>query len=332
VDFVLVVAWLLAALNPHGPYPVLNVTGEQGSAKSTTERLLRSLVDPNAAPLRNEPREPRDLIISASNSWALVFDNLSNIPPWLSDAFCRLATGGGSAFRALYTNEEEAIFDATRPLAFNGISDLASKADLLDRCISIVLQAIPPARREDEKSLWAAFEKAHPRILGALLNAVAAGLTHREKVRIAPEQKPRMLDFALWVTACERGLPWKAGTFIEAYSGNRQDANAIAIEASVVGQAVMNFLEGKDNWSGTCKELLGELESTVDEKTRQRKDWPRTERKLRAELDRIAPNLRAEGIDVQQLPRTGHSRPIMLRRIANDGEPVAEPRPSALVE
>ena len=34
-DFVLVVAWELAALRHHGPYPVIVVVGEQGSAKST---------------------------------------------------------------------------------------------------------------------------------------------------------------------------------------------------------------------------------------------------------------------------------------------------------
>lgn len=325
-DFVLVVAWLLAALNPHGPYPALSITGEQGSAKSTMQRLLRSLVDPNAAPLRNEPREPRDLIISASNSWALVFDNLSNIPPWLSDAFCRLATGGGSAFRAMYTNDEEAIFDATRPLAFNGISDLASRADLLDRCISITLKAIPAAERKDEKGLWADFEKARPRILGALLTTVAAGLKCRDQVHIDPSDRPRMLDFAQWAVACERGLPWKPGTFIAAYAGNRKDANAVAIESSAVGPVVASFMENQNEWHGSFKDLLVGLEGIVDDKTRQRKEWPATPPKLRHAIDRIAPNLRAAGIDVQMLPRTGQSRPIMIRRTASSCEPAAETR------
>jgi hypothetical protein len=33
-DFVLIVAWLLAALRPRGPYPLLAISGEQGSAKT----------------------------------------------------------------------------------------------------------------------------------------------------------------------------------------------------------------------------------------------------------------------------------------------------------
>jgi len=103
-DFVLMVSWLLACLKPSGPYPILCLSGEQGSAKSTACRILRNLVDPNAAPLRAGPREDRDLAIAASNAWLLCYDNISYIQPWLSDAFCRLSTGGGFATRELFTN------------------------------------------------------------------------------------------------------------------------------------------------------------------------------------------------------------------------------------
>jgi hypothetical protein len=96
VHFVLAVAWLIAALRHYGPYPVLVLSGEQGSAKSTFSTILRALVDPNTAPLRALPREDRDLFIAASNGHVLIFDNVSGLPPWISDTLCRLATGGGS--------------------------------------------------------------------------------------------------------------------------------------------------------------------------------------------------------------------------------------------
>jgi hypothetical protein len=110
----LVVARLVAALRPRGPYPVLALFAEQGSGKSTTGRLLRELVDPNAAPLRAEPHDGRDLMIAANNSWCLAYDNLSHVPPWLSDALCRLSTGGGFATRELYADQDEIIFDSQR--------------------------------------------------------------------------------------------------------------------------------------------------------------------------------------------------------------------------
>src|SRR5256886_5689169 len=96
-DYRLLVTWLLAALRPRGPYPVLVLHGEQGSAKSTTARVLRMLIDPNGAPLRAEPHDDRDLMIAATNGWIVALDNLSHLPPWLSDALCRLATGGAFA-------------------------------------------------------------------------------------------------------------------------------------------------------------------------------------------------------------------------------------------
>jgi hypothetical protein len=94
-DFRLVVAWLLACYRESGPYPILALSGEAGSAKTTLARIFRDLVDPNAALVSSEPREVRDLKIAARNGWMCVFDNLSRGPAWLSDALCRLSAGGG---------------------------------------------------------------------------------------------------------------------------------------------------------------------------------------------------------------------------------------------
>ena len=54
-DFRLLVAWMAAALRPVGPYPILVIYGEQGSAKSTLARIIRSMIDPQDAALLSEP-------------------------------------------------------------------------------------------------------------------------------------------------------------------------------------------------------------------------------------------------------------------------------------
>ena len=317
-DFVLLVSWLLACLRRRGPYPVLSVYGEQGSAKSTLQRLLRDLVDPNTAPLRSEPREVRDLIISASNSWVQAFDNLSRVPPWLSDALCRLSTGGGFATRELYSDRAETIFDAQRPVAINGITDLATRSDLLDRALNITLSAIPDDQRKDERTLQRSFEAARPRILGALLDAVSAGLRNEANVRL--DRLPRMADFALWVTACEPALGWAPGAFLAAYTANRSLANNAAIEASIIGPVLQAFMATRSTWQSTSTELLAELEEVADDKTRHRKEWPGSPRKLSGDLRRIAPNLRAAGIDVD-FSRSG-KRLIHLGRISDGSDDV----------
>src|SRR5207237_9906417 len=104
-SWILFRAWLLSALRAVGPFPVLALHGEQGCGKSTITRVLRELVDPNEAALRAQPRDDRDLVIAANNSWMPCWDNLSKLPIWLSDALCRLATGGAFATRQLYTDD-----------------------------------------------------------------------------------------------------------------------------------------------------------------------------------------------------------------------------------
>ena len=175
-DFVLVVAWALAVLRNRGPYPLIVLSGEQGSAKSTFSAIVRALIDPNTAPLRALPREDRDLFIAANNGHVLAFDNVSGLPAWISDTLCRLATGGGFAVRQLYTDQDEVLFDTERPVILNGIEDIVTRPDLADRAVFLTLEPIPEERRRPEQELWAAFESERPRILGVLLDAVAKGL------------------------------------------------------------------------------------------------------------------------------------------------------------
>ena len=149
-DFNLVVAWIVAALRDRGPYSVLVVNGEAGTGKSLFTRIVRSLVDPSAAPIRALPRDDRDFVVSAANSWMLAFDNLSKMEAWQADALCRLATGSGFATRMLHTDRDEMIFEAARPIIINGIPTLTDRADLADRAVTINLRELPEDQRRSE--------------------------------------------------------------------------------------------------------------------------------------------------------------------------------------
>jgi hypothetical protein len=298
----LLLAWLVQALRPNGPYPVLILQGEQGSAKSTVERLLRALVDASTAPLRTTPRNERDLIIAATNSWCAAFDNISNLPSWLSDAFCRLSTGGGFSARELYTDSEEVLFDATRPVILNGITDVATRPDLLDRALIITLPPIPEEERKPEAGLWREFEKARPAILGALFDAVCGALGTVDDVRL--EGMPRMADFALWATAAEEALGLEPGAFMEAYAGNRREATESALEADPVASAVREFMREREGWAGTATELWKALNDLTDEDVRHTKAWPAAPNSLTNRLKRLAPALRGVGIEYGE-ERTG---------------------------
>lgn len=317
----LFVAWLVAALRPDRPFPILVVNGEQGSAKSCLCRIARALIDPNKAPLRRPPRQDRDLLIAATNGWIVAFDNLSGLPPSLSDALCMLATGGGFGTRKLYTDADEKLFDATRPVMVNGIEDLATRSDLLDRALTLILPTIPDHQRRDEEELWRQFFELQPKILGALLDAVAVGLKNLPNTKLA--KKPRMADFARWIVAAEPALGWPAGGFMAAYHHNRGAANALALEASVIGPPILALVGDVGTWQGTASALLTDLEARVDEPTSRRKEWPTSPRKLSGELRRLAPNLRKEGINVDFDRAAGgkRQRNIWLEQVVEQPSP-----------
>lgn len=294
-DFVLSVAWLLAALRGCGPYPVLALSGEQGAAKSTFAAILRALVDPKTPPLRALPREDRDLFIAATNGHVLAFDNISSLPAWTSDTFCRLATGGGFAVRRLYSDQDEILFDAVRPVILNGIADVVTRPDLADRTLFLTLEAIPDECRRPEADLWKEFRARRPRILGALLDATAEGLRNLPKTKL--ERLPRMADFALWATACESAM-WSAGSFSAAYDGNREEAIEDVLDADPVTAAVRAFIAERMSWSGTASQLLNVLAGEVEDRVTRSKAWPQSARPLSARLRRGATFLRKVGIAV----------------------------------
>jgi hypothetical protein len=173
---------------------------------------------------------------------------------------CRLSTGGGFSTRELYSDDGEMIFDAMRPQMFNGITDVATRPDLLDRSILITLEEIDEAERKPEDELWRAFYEARPRILGALLDALAVGLANVGNVTLG--RSPRMADFAKWVTACEPGLGWAPGTFMRAYTANRASANESAIESSAIGTPLVSVIETREGVTATCKDLMHLLEES----------------------------------------------------------------------
>jgi putative DNA primase/helicase len=293
-DLILVIGFLLFCLTPNGPYPILIIQGEQGSAKSTFGRVLRSLIDPSSAMLRSAPKREHDLMIAAQNGWLLSFDNLSSLKQEMSDSLCRLATGGGFSTRQLYTDGEEIIFEATRPICLNGITEFATRDDLLDRALIIKLPPIPSEKRMEEKAFLAEFEKARPRILGALLDGVSAALKNLPDVKLA--ELPRMADFAKFVTAAESAFGWNGGAFMDAYVRNRDFGREIVLESDSVAQAILSW--NPVSWYGTATELLVELGLHVPENLVRSQYWPKGASVLSNRLRRLLPALREKGFDI----------------------------------
>ena len=295
-SWVLIVAFLLGSLLPSGPFAILLLVAQHGSGKSFLATLLKNLLDPASAPLRAAPRDERDLLIGARNSWIPCFDNLSTVSDALSDALCRLATGGGLSTRELFSDDEEVVLEAKRPTILTGIENLATRGDLLDRSLPVELPKIEDGERRTEADLLERFEHARPLVIGALLDAVVTGLRRRPTITVA--NLPRLADFALWVISCEPATGLAEGAFATVLDDVAKRGAHTALEADPLAGALQKLLERTNGFKGRASELLAELDGEASDMVRRAKTWPKAANALAGRLRRLAPSLPEVGVNV----------------------------------
>ena len=310
-DWFLLITWLAMAARPEGPYPILVLLGEQGSAKSYTMDVLCNILDPHDINKQSPPKEEQQLHILAAHAWLVRIDNISGVKEWLSDALCRLSTGGGALYRRLYTDNEVSVFSAKRPVIANGISDFIYRPDLMDRAIVLLLPRIADEQRREEGTMDAAFETAHPRILGALLNLLAKAA---ELHPVKTGSLSRMADFTRWACAVEQAAGWPPGSFCSSYKENREGSMETVLQANLVGVAIRKMIETRftqDGFKGTAEDLLSELNRDADEATKKNKYWPGNPSQAGSAVRRLAPLLRNAGLEVDMGRK--HDRYIKIR-------------------
>ena len=292
-DRLIVIAWLLECLRADTPHVVLELVGEQGSAKSTSQRLFKMLIDPNVANLRAAPKKVEDVWIGAVNSHLVSFENISYLGQDYQDALCVLATGGAHATRTLYTNKEEAIIELRKPIILNGITVNITAQDLLDR--SVHLELPPVEKRLQSKNVDDAFAKIYPALVGALLDQFVAALKLLETVNIPDQDKPRMLDFAYLGEAVFLANGFGTGEFLSRYKSMRQKGVYRTMESSPVGFALLNYLQSNPSgWSGQLINLLALLNVY---RPAGETNWPKSAKAMGDALRRLSPALRTVGFE-----------------------------------
>jgi hypothetical protein len=300
----------------------MNFVGEQGCGKSCAAKIIRKLIDPNHLLLRPPPSDERDLLVQAGSNWAVVLDNLSVLPGWLSDALCRLATGGGHSARQLRSDAEEFILYIKRPVILNGIDDVAAKPDLAERALQMELESIPKNRRITETELWQRFEAAWPVIFSGVLNGLVCALQKQPDIKM--ESLPRMADAAKWATAGETAFGWAQGTFIAEYSRNLRDGAIASLDAHPIGVVLRKLIDKKQEWTGEPAQLLILLNDSASKKMCQSQNWPKTPRVLSTCLRRLAQPLRLSGISLEF--HRGTRRTIRLCKESDFASPASGDR------
>lgn len=299
----LVLAWVMDCFRPETPFPVLELLGEAGSAKSSAQDALRNLIDPNACNLRAAPATTESMFVAGGANWLVSYENISHLSAPMQDALCVLATGGGYAKRKHYTDGEESIINVKRPVVLNGISASVTAHDLVDRSVSVELPIIP--ERVESAAIRKAFEIERSRILGSLFGLMAASLAQLPKTSFpAGYERPRLVEYALLGMAMASAMGRQPVEFLTQFNAKRVESVERTIDASPVASALIEWFEtcGRTEAQMGVKALFAEVER---HKPLGVEAWPKSAKGFGDALRRAAPSLRHLGIEVKSLGKVG---------------------------
>ena len=315
----LVASWIVGCLRPWGPYTLLSFVGEAGSGKTGLAEMCMSLVDPSVGSLRSPPRNERDVAAAARGARVLGFDNFSRIPHWLSDCFCRVATGVAFSSREIFTDGDEDCFVARQPVLLTSIPEVVTAEDLRDRALVVTLDQLPENLRKTESSIRTTWnDDLRGAVLGGILDTMVTGM--RRLPGVKPGVRIRMLDHLEWALACAPGIGVSEDTILRAHVAARNDASADAVMDSPVGKGVLALMREQSRWEGTATDLIDAVAARITEQHRRGPTWPRSPRAMGEQIRRLAPDLRRMGIEVVAGERAGHERRRMIKLTAKSGD------------
>jgi hypothetical protein len=307
----LVLVYIISCFIPDIPHPIFHPFGSQGAGKTTLCNIIKWLCDPSSIGAIISPRDAAQLVQVLSHHHICLFDNLSDLPGWMSDILAVASTGGGFSKRQLYTNDEDVIYNFKKCVGLNGINTLITRPDLMDRAILLHLERIAPSKRIEEKILWESFEHQKPYILGGIFDAFVKAM------RIYPDIKTeslfRMADFTKWSIAITKALGKNPEEFLEAYRANIEQQNEEVIINSTLAQAVLRFMESRDTWEGTVKEAWTIL-FEIAKPDKADNSFPKTEKQMRRGLNRLKANLSDAGLTFKIGQRIGQGIPIAFQK------------------
>ncbi|CAM5681620.1 ATP-binding protein OS=Streptomyces microflavus OX=1919 GN=Smic_41840 PE=4 SV=1 [Streptomyces microflavus] len=225
----LALAWIIGCLEPGVPVPAPFLTGPQGAGKSTAGRMLLRVIEGMTGDLRRAPKDEESLVTAVAAGWITALDNLSHLPPDLSDLMCCVVTGAESIKRALFSDGDVYRSRYRHPLLLTGIDVGVIRPDLAERLLTLRLER--PKVRRTEAELSAEYEPALPFILGSVLDLAV-------KVRATQADIPsdlRMADRHL----CARVDAATGFRTLDAYRAGLDDLNDDVIEGDLLAQTVL---------------------------------------------------------------------------------------------
>lgn len=324
--FPLLLAWQVVALSGRGPYPVLVMDDHNGSGDSTGARIVRMLIDPHEFGLSSPPKNEAELVNYAQNAHVVALDNVSTMRPAMSAAVCRLSTGCSFTRWGNTSQREQRTATVETPVILNGNRDFILGTNLADRALFIELER--PGMYLPRHDLIQQFGKAHPRLLGALLDGVSEGLRNEHKISSCHSP---MADFERFARASETAY-WPPDTFMKAFKQNQFESAQDAMEANPVLQGLSTLVQAEGRFEGTPTQLLEKLQIFRPAGSSAH-SWPLTPEGLGKMLHRAAPDLRKMELVMWRTRRAGGNRDriIHIEMLASEAQTATPPETKSVI-
>jgi len=290
----------VTCLIPGIPHVVLIMFGPRGGGKSTALLIIRNCVDPSTVDLLGPPHRKMELVQTLDHNWCGFFDNVTEVKDWMADVFCSAVTGTGEIKRALYTDDDDVIYNYRRCVGITCISIVAKRGDFLQRSLLLPFALISKKERKTDKEIQILFKENAPKIFGGMLNVLVKALQIYPTIKL-PDGLHRMADYMQWGCAITEAMGKNKEEFLNAYDDNVNRQDLEAVYANPICDALIKFMEGKPKgWEGTASQLHSHLKIEAKEleiSTRQ-KEWPKTPRLVSCALNDLIPALPSVGLKV----------------------------------
>lgn len=316
----LIYAWMMYALWPEGPYPILSINGGPDSGKSTLMKAIRRLVDPSKPESTGLPATEQALIVNATQSRVLCLDNLSSVPPWCSDALCRISTGTGTHIKKLNTETEQITMSASCAVIVTGINHVIQAPDLLSRAVVVNLKSVAH-RRLSETVFWRRFDDIAEYMLGQLLQGIRHYLIRKGSNTLAHYNfRPRMHTFSDLAQMSEVMFGWEKGQFVRAYKANLDAGHNLVIDQSPAIVALIRAAE--TGFVGTLPDLLEAIAGLGSRKDVRSDIWPQDSVALGRLLNKSEAVLQRAGYTVEKRRvNRNRTRIVEMRPISTSESP-----------
>ncbi|MGA1841106.1 MAG: CHC2 zinc finger domain-containing protein [bacterium] len=324
----LYLCYLVTCLVPDIPHPIIVITGEQGSGKTTFFKITKPIIDPSHVKTVSTFSDGREFVQAAFHHYLMFLDNLTHLSKWQEDALCRFSTGEGFTKRELFSDDDDIFYSFRRCAGINGINLVTDRPDVLDRSIIFSMDHINESKRKSERKIIQEFEKDLPYILQGVFDTFSKAIESVDNIVL--NCKPRMADFSIWGSAIAKVLGYEQGEFLDAYKENINMQNQEAIDASPIGKAIINYMDGKSETEWETPDFLLSLLKDEAERLKidiSQKYWPKDARWLWRRIKEVSTNLRAMGIVAKRddAKKGTEGRLIKLERIIskNSGNDVS---------